>query len=240
MDTLDYTSGKVNEGSKAIMLGLGDPIRELPREFHGELPREVVGAEVFCPGCLVLQGVPYERDPEQAARLAGEPVFADWPLIVLHDEVQVAHSTTDFLWATWTRFEPAGDIHAAHVKVERHHLFYRGPIVIDARTKPGFPAELIVRDDIRELADRRWREYFPTGLHNRDMKAGLESEPVFPISVRWDSGEVDSFESVESIETDLEVFDSEKTPECEVTDVLGRRVRLRVNDRLELEEFSLV
>ena len=25
MDTLDYTSGKVNEGSKAIMLGLGDP-----------------------------------------------------------------------------------------------------------------------------------------------------------------------------------------------------------------------
>src|SRR5919199_2016711 len=30
MDTLDYTSGKVNEGSKAIMLGLGDAIRTLP------------------------------------------------------------------------------------------------------------------------------------------------------------------------------------------------------------------
>src|SRR2546421_3488702 len=38
MDTLDYTSGKVNEGSKAIMLGLGKPVRELPREFNGELP----------------------------------------------------------------------------------------------------------------------------------------------------------------------------------------------------------
>jgi UbiD family decarboxylase len=36
MDTLDYTSGKVNEGSKAIMLGLGEPIRKLEREFHGD------------------------------------------------------------------------------------------------------------------------------------------------------------------------------------------------------------
>ncbi len=39
MDTLDYTSGKVNEGSKAIMLGLGEAKRDLPREFRGELPR---------------------------------------------------------------------------------------------------------------------------------------------------------------------------------------------------------
>src|SRR5215211_4056867 len=35
MDTLDYTSGKVNEGSKAILLGLGEARRELPREFQG-------------------------------------------------------------------------------------------------------------------------------------------------------------------------------------------------------------
>ena len=41
MDTLDYTSGKVNEGSKAILMGLGEPIRDLPREFRGELPTEL-------------------------------------------------------------------------------------------------------------------------------------------------------------------------------------------------------
>ncbi|HSQ24043.1 MAG TPA: UbiD family decarboxylase, partial [Pyrinomonadaceae bacterium] len=38
MDTLDYTSGKVNQGSKAILMGLGDAIRDLPGEFRGELP----------------------------------------------------------------------------------------------------------------------------------------------------------------------------------------------------------
>jgi 4-hydroxybenzoate decarboxylase subunit C len=161
MDTLDYTSGKVNEGSKAIMLGLGEPKRELPREFRGDLPRDVVRAEVFCPGCLVLQGGSYEQDPEQPARLARHEAFAGWPLLVLHDDASVARSTTDFLWSTWTRFEPAADIHAASATVVRHHLAYQGPIVIDARTKPGFPDELVVRDDIRQRVDDRWREYFP-------------------------------------------------------------------------------
>ncbi len=164
MDTLDYTSGKVNEGSKAIMLGLGDAVRELPREFRGSLPRDVSRAEVFCGGCLVLQGEPYSQDPEQAARLACEQVFADWPLIVLHDDASVARSTTDFLWSTWTRFEPAGDIYPAETKVVRHHLAYREPIVIDARKKPSLPEELVVREDISQLVDNRWREYFPDGL----------------------------------------------------------------------------
>jgi UbiD family decarboxylase len=164
MDTLDYTSGKVNEGSKAIMLGLGDPVRQLPREFHGPLPPDVSRAEVFCGGCLVLQGTPHEKDPGQAARLARELVFADWPLIVLHDDASVALSTTNFLWATWTRFEPAGDIYAAETTVQRHHLAYHGPVVIDARTKPGFPAALVVRDHISQLVDLRWREYFPHQL----------------------------------------------------------------------------
>ena len=34
MDTLDYTGPVVNEGSKGVWLGLGDPVRELPREFR--------------------------------------------------------------------------------------------------------------------------------------------------------------------------------------------------------------
>src|SRR5690349_10333883 len=151
MDTLDYTSGKVNEGSKAIMLGLGEPVRKLPREFRGQWHGR---AEVFCGGCLVLEG---QASAEDVAR---DPAFAEWPLIVLHDDAGVARSSTDFLWATWTRFEPASDIYAARTEVKRHHLVYTAPIVIDARTKPGFPDELFVREDIKNLVDRRWTEYF--------------------------------------------------------------------------------
>jgi hypothetical protein len=138
------------------MLGLGNPVRELSRAFEGELPGYVKRAEVFCGGCLVLEG----EDELLAPRVAGDPVFANWPLIVLHDDARVARSSPDFLWATWTRFEPASDIYASNTTVQRHHLVYKSPIVIDARTKPGFPDELIVRDDIAQLVDRRWNEYF--------------------------------------------------------------------------------
>jgi 4-hydroxybenzoate decarboxylase subunit C len=163
MDTLDYTSGKINEGSKAILLGLGEARRDLPREFHGALPPDVSRAEVFCGGCLVVEGVPFTQDAEQAARLARDKAFASWPLVILHDDASVARQTADFLWATWTRFEPASDIHAAETSVRRHHLAYRAPIVIDARMKPGYPTELIVRPDIAELVTSRWYEYFPQG-----------------------------------------------------------------------------
>jgi UbiD family decarboxylase len=159
MDTLDYTSGKVNEGSKAIMLGLGDPIRSLPAQFSGTLPQGISRARVFCPGCLVLEGSSYADDESLASRVATDPAFAEWPLIVLHDNADVAQAAAQFLWATWTRFEPASDIYASQITVQRHHLAYRMPIVIDARTKPGFPKELVVRDDIGELVDRRWGDY---------------------------------------------------------------------------------
>jgi 3-polyprenyl-4-hydroxybenzoate decarboxylase len=124
------------------------------------LPAWIAGAEVFCGGCLVLQGGSFAEDESLAARVASEPVFAGWPLIVLHDDAGVARAVTDFLWTTWTRFEPASDIYAARTTVKRHHLVYTAPIVIDARTKPGFPDELVVRDDIKALVDRRWKEYF--------------------------------------------------------------------------------
>src|SRR5712692_7552376 len=86
MDTLDYTSGKVNEGSKAILMGLGDAVRELPGEFSGELPQGIKRAEVFCGRCLVVEGSPYLDEPEQGARLAGNPVFSEWPMVILHDD----------------------------------------------------------------------------------------------------------------------------------------------------------
>jgi 3-polyprenyl-4-hydroxybenzoate decarboxylase len=164
MDTLDYTSGKVNEGSKAILMGLGDARRDLPREFRGDLPHGIGQAEVFCGGCLVVQGPRYADEPELGARLAREEVFGAWPLIVLNDDAKVAKSVNDFLWSTWTRFEPAGDIYSAETNVVRHHLAYRGPIVIDARKKPSLPDELVVREDIAKLVDQRWGEYFPDAL----------------------------------------------------------------------------
>jgi UbiD family decarboxylase len=165
MDTLDYTGPVVNEGSKGVWLGLGDPIRDLPRQFSAAaVPAGVTDVRVFCAGCLVVGAPSYAAEPGAAARLATEPVFAGWPLVVLSDEpARAAASAMNFLWTTFTRFEPAADIHAAERRIVRNHVAYRGPIVIDARLKPGFPKELSCSPEIADLVTRRWKEYFPSG-----------------------------------------------------------------------------
>jgi 4-hydroxybenzoate decarboxylase subunit C len=165
MDTLDYTGPRVNEGSKGVWLGLGEPIRELPRAFsRGDVPQGLREALVFSPGCLVLGGPPFAEEPGAAARFAAHPAFAGWPLLVLTDEPRrAAASPINFLWTTFTRFEPAADIHAAAITATRNHLAYQPPVLIDARLKPGFPAELRADPGTAALVSRRWREYFPGG-----------------------------------------------------------------------------
>jgi len=165
MDTLDYTGPRVNEGSKGVWLGLGDPIRELPRAFSGgDVPQGLREALVFSPGCLVLGGPLFAEEPGAAARFAAHPAFAGWPLLVLTDEPRrAAASPINFLWTTFTRFEPAADIHAAATTVTRNHLAYQPPVLIDARLKPGFPRELRADPRTAALVSRRWHEYFPGG-----------------------------------------------------------------------------
>lgn len=66
----------------------------------------------------------------------------------------------------------------------------------------------------------------------------MDPDVVFPISIRFEDGEVEEFQDREDLELDLEYFDSEKARDCEVTDKLGRPVRLKVH-ALEIKELSL-
>ena len=68
---------------------------------------------------------------------------------MLSDEpARAARSDMNFLWTTFTRFEPAADIHAADRRIVRNHIAYTAPVVIDARMKPWYPKELSCREDI--------------------------------------------------------------------------------------------
>jgi UbiD family decarboxylase len=176
MDTLDYTGTSLNRGSKGVLMGLGDAKRDLPQAFSlpagHVLPADVNAARAFCAGCLVVEGAAFSSEPGQAARLAGEAAFAEWPLVVLADDASIAGSPEKFLWATFTRFEPGGDIYAAETTVTRHHLAYRAPIVIDARMKPPYPKDVRPGRGTVDLVDRRWSEYFPGGLDQDPRPSG--------------------------------------------------------------------
>ena len=142
-------------------MGTGDAKRELVREFSGQLPAGVRKAEPHCGGCLVVEGTTYADEPELGARLATSGAFDEWQVVVIHDDITFASTTERFLWATWTRFNPATDIYAKHIELKNNHIGYTAPIVIDARMKPWYPKEVEVRDDIAKLVDRRWNVYFP-------------------------------------------------------------------------------
>jgi 3-polyprenyl-4-hydroxybenzoate decarboxylase len=160
-DTLDYTGRKLNEGSKGIMLGTGDPIRSLPHQYQGpELPG-VDRIASYCKGCLVVSGDSYEQDPELAPRIVQQSAdqLREWPVVFLVDNVSIAEHQSSFLWSTFTRFDPAHDIYAES-HVVRNHIAYKLPIVIDARMKPGYPDEVETHPSIDQKVSERWTEYF--------------------------------------------------------------------------------
>ena len=164
MDTLDYSGPEVNKGSKGVWLGLGDPVRDLPRSFQAaDLPSGVDDVRVFCAGCLVVQVPSYVSEPDIAHRIAQHPAFSGWQLVVLSDDAaRATRSEMNFLWTTFTRFEPAADISAASIRIIRNHLSYAAPVIIDARMKPWYPKELSCDPAIATTVSRRWREYFPS------------------------------------------------------------------------------
>jgi len=62
--------------------------------------------------------------------------------------------------------------------------------------------------------------------------------PEFPIYVRFENDEVESYEDVEDLIHNLEDFDSDVNTDCEARDARGRRVRLKLQ-LLELKDLSL-
>lgn len=161
MDTLDYTGGRLNHGSKAIMLGLGNPKRDLPTQYAGLLPQGIKNIQAFCAGCLVIAGPSFAVNSSFASDLLRliktDPNFNQWPLIILSDSWDKLDQTS-FLWQVFTRFDPASDIYCS-VKLERNHRLYQGPIIIDARKKPCYPAEVIPDEKTVKLVNKRWQEY---------------------------------------------------------------------------------
>ncbi|MER3431791.1 MAG: 4-hydroxybenzoate decarboxylase, partial [Blastocatellia bacterium] len=87
--------------------------------------------------------------------------FSEWQIVVIvSDAAAAATDEKRFLWETWTRFNPATDIAARQAEIINNHIAFKPPIVIDARTKPWYPAEVEPLDATVKLVNRRWAEYF--------------------------------------------------------------------------------
>ena len=85
-------------------------------------------------------------------------------VVMVDDAKEATRTAARFLWTTFTRFEPAADLHAARREVIRNHVALEAPVAIDARLKPGFPDELFCDQETADLVEKRWNEYFPARM----------------------------------------------------------------------------
>jgi 4-hydroxy-3-polyprenylbenzoate decarboxylase len=148
MDTLDYSGTGLNAGSKVAIAAAGPKRRELSRTIPHDLrlPSECSDARVAMPGVLVVRAPAFDS-PESAERFCAfykDSDLGGFPLVVLVDDAEFAARTTNnFLWVTFTRSNPAIDVHGVGAFVQDKAWGCRGSVVIDARIKPHHAPPLV-------------------------------------------------------------------------------------------------
>jgi len=163
IDTLDYSGSGFNVGSKLVVAARGPAIRSLPRELPADitLPVGFTSPQVCLAGIVAIAGprieppprldaptdaaiwetaaaAPWGSDVERlcAALGPGHPLCAFPLIVVVDDPAFTAARLENFLWITFTRSNPAADVHGVDAFTHHKHWGCRGPLVIDARLKP--------------------------------------------------------------------------------------------------------
>jgi len=167
IDTLDYSGGGFNSGSKVVIAAAGPVCRCLATELSGDIPLPSGWSQptLALPGVLVLQGsfsAPENGGPDPAlvelSRFWEQlPLPGGIGLVVIVDDAEFCSRSLDnFLWVTFTRSNPAADIYGVGAATRQRHWGCNGPLLIDARRKP-FHAPALEEDPtverrIEELA----------------------------------------------------------------------------------------
>lgn len=161
IDTLDYTGGRLNEGSKVVMAAVGPPCRALPTRIEGDLrlPEGFRDARLVLPGVLAVGAPAAGRGGADLRRFCEHFRVDDsinrFPLVLLVDDSEFTARRLDhFLWVTFTRSNPAADIDGIEASFEQKHWGCAGSLVIDARCKPHHAPPLEVDRDVRRRVDR--------------------------------------------------------------------------------------
>lgn len=169
-DTLDYTSGRMNEGSKAVLMGLGEKRFTLPDKPRAEIKNTIFrNQKVFAPGVLVVEGPGYKHRDSVAEQLLLEEAVEGFRIVCLVDNsTECSRDDQSFLWTVFTRFEPAADIHARESQLERFHVRLSAPIIFDCRMKPWYPPAVEPLPETVASVDALWPSLFP----NLEREAG--------------------------------------------------------------------
>jgi 4-hydroxy-3-polyprenylbenzoate decarboxylase len=145
IDTLDYSGDGWNAGSKLVMAARG-PVK---RNLSGTLPTSIQlpsfckRMDIVLPGIIAVSMNPFEdyskaqKELEALTASLSAHDLESLPLWILtEDSAWMAAHLNNFLWATFTRSQPAKDVYGVNASVMDKHWSCRSPLIIDARIKP--------------------------------------------------------------------------------------------------------
>lgn len=161
-DTLDFTSFKMNLGSKMIIDATANPTRPAPPS----LPTQPEAA-------AALPGVTRVRDLEGALlvvqvnqpgrpileKLVQHPALAGYSFIATVSEDVPLDDDELLLWGLFTRFDCARDVTPKTARLKGAWAEVEGPLGLEATWKPGYPDPLTMDPAITARVSQRWKEF---------------------------------------------------------------------------------
>ena len=156
MDTLDYSGDGLNSGSKLVLAAYGDVRRELATSIPENIKALNANAQLVMPGVIAVNAVNtinaettsilsiQEKLKGQGNTLLEQDGVA--MIIITEDASWMAAEFNNFIWAAFTRTNPAKDIEGVDSYINNKHWGCKGPIIFDATIKKHH-APAVVKDN---------------------------------------------------------------------------------------------
>jgi 4-hydroxy-3-polyprenylbenzoate decarboxylase len=165
LDTLDFTSYKMNLGSKMIMdatrSGNADKTKASESEIGSlikTIDNRVLDWNLLGETLLVVSVQDNGRDVvnklTKSEELVGPKIIA-----AVSPDVDIRNQE-QAIWGIFTRFDAERDIMFAEEKLVGISPLFKGKMGIDATWKKGYPAPLVMSDEIVKKVDERWDSYW--------------------------------------------------------------------------------
>jgi 4-hydroxy-3-polyprenylbenzoate decarboxylase len=167
IDTLDYSGDGLNTGSKVVFATYGEPVRKLCNEVPSVLKNNqlIKKTSIAIPGVIAIEMQQFQNYEMANVEIGQLDHFLtplinqikEVAIIVLTDDVNfLSANLNNFLWATFTKSNPAYDIHGIKASINHKHWGCEGPLIIDARTKSHHAPSLELDEEVEKRIDRLW------------------------------------------------------------------------------------
>ena len=149
MDTLDYSGDGLNTGSKLVLAAYGDVRRKLATAIPENIIALNANAQLIMPGVIAVNASTVTMASiQEKLKGLGESLLEKEGIamiIITEDASWMAAEFNNFIWATFTRTNPAKDMEGVDSYTINKHWGCKGPLILDATIKKHH-APAVVKD----------------------------------------------------------------------------------------------